>query len=305
MNSSVLPRRTLSRISLTGGLIALLAMLGGCFTQSLNFKSTASESLAAASPSQRLTIRNDVGTVKLLADPGASGVTIEVEKVGKGSSQAEADKALTEIVVSLSPHPSNQGELEGFVTHPRGMRRRGYEVNWVVTAPPSLALNVVTDVGEIMAQGFLAGGRFRSDVGEIAITDFVGPVDAQSDVGDIRVATAGPITIRTDVGDVVAHAIGAESHSIAVRTVVGAVVLDLDPNWSGKVRASTDVGAIALATQGPVQEEERTKHRFEGQIGAAAGKAVIDGSTDVGSVTIAGPSPGGADPTEPEKRQHE
>lgn len=296
MISAALRPRSFSRAALTGGLLALVALLGGCFGHSLSFKKVASESLAAPAPGQRLTIRNDVGTVTVHADPSASSVSVEVEKVGKGSSQAEADKALDEIVVSLAPHPSNQGELEGFVTHPRGMRRRGYEVNWVVTAPPSVALYVQTDVGEIEAHGFTAGGRFSSDVGDIAVTDFAGPVDAKSDVGDIRVSTSGPITIRTDVGDVVAHATGAESHSIAVRTDVGAVVLHLDPNWSGKVLAATDVGAVTLATQSAVREEKRTKHRFEGKIGDASSQASIDVSSDVGSITIAGPSPVGANP---------
>lgn len=296
MISAALAPRSFSRATLTGGLLALVALLGGCINSSLNFKKVASESLSAPAPGQLLTIRNDVGTITVRADPTASSVSVEVEKVGKGSSQVEADKALDEIVVSLAPHPSNQGELEGFVTHPRGMRRRGYEVNWVVTAPPTLALRLQTDVGEIEAHGFQAGGRFRTDVGNIAVTDFVGPVDAKSDVGDVRVSTSGAITIRTDVGDVVAHATGAESHSVAVSTDVGAVVLHLDPNWSGKVVAATDVGSVTLATQTAVREEKRTKHRFEGKIGEASTQASIEITSDVGSITIAGPSPVGADP---------
>lgn len=303
MTQLALPTRSHSRTVLTGGLLALVTLLSGCFSHSLGFKSTASESLSAATPGQRLTIRNEVGRVTLLADASASGVTVEVEKVGKGSSQAEADKALGEIVVSLAPHPSQQGTLEGSVSHPHGMRRRGYEVNWVVTAPPSVALYVVTDVGQIDAQGFTAGGQFKSDVGEIKVAGFEGAVDARNDVGDIRVSTTGPVTIRSDVGDVVAHAKGDESHSITIQTDVGAVTLHIEPQWTGKLRASTDVGAITLAALPDVREVERNRHRIVAEVGAGASQAQIDITTEVGSVTIAGPSPVGADPSAGSQQQ--
>ena len=110
-------------------LTAFLAsgFLAGCGTP---FQSRERLVLTTPLPAEKLVAINHVGDVTITADPQAREIRAEVVKIGKGSTQAEADKALRQIGVSLGPRPTGSTTVQAVAEHPQLHGFRGYEVRW-------------------------------------------------------------------------------------------------------------------------------------------------------------------------------
>lgn len=260
--------------------------LGGCSFGSRNFVSSVREELSAPGNATRLTIHNTVGDVTLRSDPSATLITAEIERIGRGSTQKEADGALDEIFVSLAEY-GDAGLVEGVVKHPGSSRRREYAVNWIITAPPGVALDISAEVGALDADGFSAGANLRTEVGAVTLRNNRGGATVRTEVGDVILETAGPIEVRTEVGAVDARVLAGDSEAITIETDVGDVSLDLFPDWIGALRVRSDVGAVTLDSGRPALEVTRSaKGRFEARLGAVESKARAEITTNVGAVRI-------------------
>lgn len=270
---------------------ASVALVGGCVSSNPRFKAEADQSLTVPATANALRIDNGVGEVEVIGIDGATEVRAEILKRGKGRTPQEAEEALAEIIVTLAPDPRSPGTLLGSVDHPRhtGLSWRGnpkqYEVEWRITAPSGMALQVVGDVGDLTVRNFRSGARLKTDVGEIRAEDVFGGLAAQTDVGDVTASASGAIDVRTDVGDIVITALPGEPGSVTIAGDVGTVSLTLPDSWEGEVFASTDVGSLERGLDSFRSDGRQSRSTMRGVVGSGSpGRVNI--TTDVGDVQV-------------------
>lgn len=273
---------------ITGAIFASLMMTGcavgagGCEEAKYSSKST--KTLTAAAESS-LRIENMVGDVKVVADPSATGVTMELTLIGKGTTQAKADEALREIVLDLND-PAGDTGVTASAKHPSngGWNGKNWEVKWVVTAPPSVKIDVDDDVGSVTVVGFERGAKVKTDVGDIKISGVMGGVVARADVGNAVVNAQGPAEVSSDVGNVKIELIG-ESHNVRATADVGNVHLVVSPGWNGKVKGKSDVGGVTSVVPGlSARADMGGGGEISGTVGNGGATATL--SADVGSITV-------------------
>jgi len=245
-----------------------------------------STSLTAELPAERLLVQNRVGTITIRSDPTATEITAEAVMIGRGHTQELADIAVTEIVVDLERSSTDRQTIEAFVDHPKPGHRKNYTVNWVITAPADIQVDVINDVGDVTVLGFHKAVSVKNDVGEVECRQNTAGTTIQVDVGDVIVEGAAPIEVRTDVGDVSATVMGQSSGAIAIRTDVGGVELWLPRDFAASVQAVTDVGSIKTKmAQGTMSKVQSANRRFNAEINGGGQR--IELATDVGNIAIA------------------
>jgi len=257
---------------------------GGC--NDAKFTSQRSQTLTAAAESS-FRIENSVGDIKVVSDPGATNVTMELTFIGKGSTQQKADEALSEITLNINDPEGDTG-VTATARHPShsGWSGKQWQVRWVVTAPPSVRIDINDDVGDITVVGFDRGVKVSTDVGDVRISGVMGGVTVRTDVGNAVINAQGPADISTDVGNVRIELL-ADSQPVKVSTDVGNVHIVVPPSWAGTVKGSADVGSVNSAVAGLTVNPDRSGGgRISGTIGPAPGTATAELKSDVGSITI-------------------
>ncbi len=284
------PRTSILRWLTPFAALSAAAATGGCVIRvggSTPFEARGSEALSASAPVTRLVVHNRVGDVIVTADPAASGVTAEAVKIGKGRTDELADRALSEISVWLQPRAGAADVLEAVSDHPDQKRGRAYAVDWRITAPPGLAIEVRADVGDVHVEGFDGPADLRTDVGDIRALQIARGVSVRTDVGDVTVKAAGPIDVRTDVGSADVAVLPGEPGSITITTDVGSAELRLPADFEGTITASADVGSITSTLAGPQTRARKIPPRdhLQTTIGSGSGRTATI-TTEVGDVRI-------------------
>lgn len=284
--------------------VAFLVFLAtGCGTP---FKSQERLTLTAPATGNELIVDNGVGQVVVRADPDAKEVSAVVTKIGKGSSENEANKALEQIQVSLASEGGN-GALRATAHQPNSSAFRNYEVNWELTAPPGLKVRVTNDVGNIHVHGIRGDVTLKNDVGttsvtcdpagtgvvsiengvgDVRVSDSYSGLSATTDVGNIQASAGGSVNLRSGVGDVKLRLRATSEKGVKVSTDVGDVFIQLATNQQGRLAANTDVGSVNLNLDGLSLREFRHRgHHASAMLGDAS-EPMIDLSSDVGNVVI-------------------
>lgn len=267
------------------------AILAGCATGGAGCGGTPFESRRAevlTAPAEAVfTLENTVGDVRVVADPAATQVRMEVTRIGKGSTQQKAAEAVDELRFDLIDTPGNDGVVVKTIqpTH-RWSSEKQYAAEWVITAPPGTRIVVTDDVGDVTVVGFQNGVRAQTDVGDLRIAGVSGPVTASSDVGDIHVNADGPAEVSSDVGDVRVEIFGSAAVPVKVVSNVGDVHVVLPPAWAGTVDGRTNVGGISGAAPGVARKGDRNGSggSLVGAIGT--GGASLTARADVGDLTV-------------------
>jgi hypothetical protein len=255
----------------------------GCGTP---FQAREQVTLTAPLPAQRLIVRNRVGDVVLHADPDATEVTAEVVKIGKGVTQAEADKALEQIRVTVAPKPGDPDTLLADVDHPAYSNSRRYEVEWRVTAPAALASEVHLAVGELHVRGFTGGTVLHCSVGDIVTLDLAGSLRAWTSTGDIRAEAAGAVDLSSGVGDIRLRLLPGEPAPVTVRSDVGDIRLRIPTDRTGRLVADTGIGSLDVRLEDlPMRVLRQRPNHFDVQLGQTT-DPLIDLTSGIGDVVI-------------------
>lgn len=264
-----------------GGLMTGCVGMSGCDSSRYTTRQAQTVTIAAE---RVFTLDNRVGDVTIVSDPAATAVTCELVKVGKGSTQANADQALSEIRVDTSDGPGDSdAKARAATPDGSGWTGRQWEVKWTVTAPPGTKIIVVNKVGDVKVRGFAAGAEITSGVGDVDVTEVTGGVSVTGNVGDVTISGDGALSAASDVGDVRVTALGGSARDITAKSNVGDVVVTLPPAWSGRVSAGTGVGKVTSSLAGlserPAGKRYGSGSSVEGVIGAGDGG-------EAGSVTV-------------------
>lgn len=262
--------------------------LGGCvFVAGGGHKHESRDqmTLTEAGGARKLILRNHVGDVFITAEPTATEITATATMIGRGKTPEAAEEALEEIVVTLDPSKSDSTIIEAIADHPSGSNRKNYVVEWRITAPSALEIEVRNEVGDIDLRGFTGPAFIKNDVGDINAIQLTQGLTIVNGVGDIDATAGGPIDVKTDVGDANIDVLAGDPRGIRVTTDVGEISLALPEQWTGTLDAETDTGDVEISLPGmPVSFTKQRDQRAKGTIGS--GEAAITLSADVGDIEI-------------------
>jgi hypothetical protein len=255
-------RRLLRSIPILG--LAILAT--GCGKP---FRATERVTLTADMPGTLLKVRSPMGDIDVHAQQDIAQVTAEAHKIGRGTSPAEAAKALGDIQVELAPDPDDPAVLVARASFPKHSVTRSYSVDWTVTAPPGAALDVKTAFGDVEAAGFDHGAKLSSDFGSI-----------KADAG-------GEVQVSTEFGDVELRLRPDNPGKVSVRSEFGDARLYIAPSRTGRLTADTDFGDVRADLSGMTAGLLRKFHgsAIEVELGGTPDPS-LDVSTDFGDVVI-------------------
>jgi hypothetical protein len=156
--------------------------------------------------------------------------TLEVSN--QGTTQVTAVQSSSQISVVERPtgdvtSDHNVAGSTGTVSShcPGGINIRDCHMDYQITMPPSVALNVRGDVGLVRLQGGPARAQIQTDAGEVSGTGL----------------GHGSYTVKTEVGRVKLTFTSAPT-LVKVSTSVGAIDVTVPGNASYRVNASSEVG---------------------------------------------------------------
>ena len=262
---------------------AVVAITAGC---SRPFSARERMALTAPMPAQRLIVRTSLGNITVNADPAATEITADVVKTGQGSTQAQAHAALGDIIVALSARQGDDQTVVATAEHPAQTPSRSYEVEWIITAPPGLAVEVYSHLGNLEINGFEKAALADSDMGDITARGLVHGIRARTDLGKVNVEGGGPVDVRTDCGDIQVHLLAENQGPVTMHSGLGDVRLRLPSNRQGRLVADTDLGSLRLKLEGILMQTLRQRgHHFDAELGGMA-EPGLDLSTDMGDVVI-------------------
>jgi DUF4097 and DUF4098 domain-containing protein YvlB len=164
-----------------------------------------------------LTLKNIAGDITVKAG-GARDATVEIVRVSRGRTDADAKLGLERVTVDVTTH----GERAEVVARYPGDRDPGYSVSvsYTVTAPAGASVNIETISGRVRVTGLQGGTAVRAVSGAIDLASCA-KVEAAKTV-------SGTITL-TDVqsdGDLEVEAISGDIHlaNVKARRVAASVV---------------------------------------------------------------------------------
>jgi len=225
---------------------------------------------AVSAPAGKLTVRNVVGDVTVVADPAATEIRAEVTKTGRGTTPGEAKRALGQINVELSSSGGDDAVV-AVADHPRGTATREYEVEWHLTAPPGVAVEVHDKFGDVEARGFTHGIRLDSDF------------------GDLTAEGGGPIRLDTEFGQIGLVIMTENPEAVRARTDFGDIDVRLPAGRTGRVTADTDFGDVDVRLESvTLRLLGQRRSRFDAELGGEA-QPSMELSTDFGDVTLHSP----------------
>lgn len=243
----------------------LCVVASGCGTP---FQARDHISLTAPLPAEKLVVRTDFGDIVVRSDANLTEIRAEATLIGKGSTPAEAEKALGEIRVSLEPKEGESAIVVAAGEHPRSGMTRRYAVQWHITAPPDIVIEARTEFGDVEVDRFNSG------------------VTVETAFGEIEVDAAGPLELVTAFGDIELRVRAANPGDVRVATEFGDVDVELPQDRAGRVLADTDFGSVnAHFGAVPIRLLRARSHHFDAELAGSA-TPLLDVTTEFGDVDI-------------------
>lgn len=197
------------------GLVVLLGPACGGFSINISFstpkraESTATET-AAMPAGARLVVSNDNGSTRVTIDPSATQATVEATRIAVGSTQADADALLAQIVVTVTaptlgdntlrvaaPRPAaatgTTGDLDFTLTNDEltivgvAATRRVAVVQLRITLPLGHEVSVTGKSGAIRAVDLDAASTLMMEDGTVRTIDARAAVAVEVERGQIQV----------------------------------------------------------------------------------------------------------------------
>jgi hypothetical protein len=215
-----------------------------------------------------LVIENRMGDVRVVGTTAASAAGdglpddrhVRVENlVRRREDLPPAPRARRPLV--LSGKTAGGGEYRVIV---HGDPRDSIRADLVVRVPPRLAVEVITDVGDVQAHGVKGEVTLRGFAGEAEVSGCPGPVSIDRSAGEMQVKgtreavevhadagsltvtdAAGPVHASTRAGEVILERVAGDDVKASVST--GQVTIGLRPGRVGSVVARARIGEADIA----------------------------------------------------------
>jgi DUF4097 and DUF4098 domain-containing protein YvlB len=197
------------------------------------------------------------GEIKITGQPGATSVIVTAElQVGSNASRLDAEAGLTQLGVLVA-----DGADEIFVqtVQPNTMDGRQYVVNYTITVPSDIAVDVTQVNGHVNVLNIesslfvevVNGNVYLSDIFGVATVD----VDNGSIDGTVTLSPGGEIILSTGIGDIDLRVPKSTSADLTAHADFGAITWDnldllnpVDTNQSLTGTLGDGAGLIDLET---------------------------------------------------------
>ena len=262
---SIRPHTAAPRLSGLLAMGALCVVVSGCGKP---FQVREQVTLTASLPAEKLVIHTEFGDIVVRGDSDATEIRAEALRIGRGSTPYEAERALDEIQVSLSPEEGKPGVVIARAEHPKSGLTRSHAVQWQITAPQDVVIEAHT--------GF----------GDVEVRDFKRGLTISTAFGDIEADASGPMQLSSQFGDIELILRAGNDGDVEVVTAFGEVYLRLPIDRVGRLVADTDFGSVDAHLQGLSTRLIRSRsHHFHAELGESA-TPLIDLLTKFGDVDI-------------------
>jgi DUF4097 and DUF4098 domain-containing protein YvlB len=183
----------------------------------------------------------DLGDIRV--DPGAGGVTIDVIRRAKTSSQSKANDLFKQFDLAFGQEGNNV-RVTGKYDHPfRWFDFFGndLDVKFVVTVPSRYNVQLGTSGGDIHVGDLNGEVRAKTSGGDLDLGHIAGVVDARTSGGDVNINGArAAVTLSTSGGDV---SVGDAASTVNARTSGGDIEVK---RVAGNLTAHTSGGSITI-----------------------------------------------------------
>ena len=206
------------------------------------------------------------GEIAITGKPGATSVTVTAElQVGSNASRLDAETGLNQLGVLVV-----EGSDEIFVQtrQPKTMDGRKYVVNYTVTVPSHLAVDVTQDNGHVTVMDIESSLFVEVANGNVYLSDIFGFATVSVDDGSIN----GTVTLPP----------GGE---IILSTVNGDIDLRIPASTSAELSALVEFGAITWNNL-DLLNAVHTIQSLTGTLGDGTG--LIDLDTRNGNIDVTG-----------------
>jgi len=259
-------RNRWNRTGLCVALALTTVFLGCCVNIGGEFRAKAhrSEDLTASPADMTaLDVSTNVGSITLKAAQ-TNEVHIAAKITVRAKTEEEAEALVHEIRIEAEP---SGDKLVVRAVKPSGFGRNQLSVDFTITAPPALALQCETNVGDIRIDDFDDRVAAKTDVGTIHCHGLRRNVDLHTNVGDIHAAydPDAPASLRA-----------------TITTNVGKIALIAPDEVSARLEAGVNVGSIE--TGRPLMVSGKIEKSIRATLGQGEGKISL--RTNVGSIAI-------------------
>jgi hypothetical protein len=206
------------------------------------------------------------GEIEITGQPGATSVTVTAELiVGSNVSRLDADTGLNQLDVIVA-----DGSDEIFVQtqQPKTLDGRRYIVNYNITVPSDLAVDVTQDNGHVTVADIESSLSVEVGNGNVYLPDIFGFATVSVDIGSVD----GTVTLPP----------GGE---IMIATGIGDIDLRIPKSTSAELSALVGFGAITWNNL-DLLNAVHTNNSLTGTLGDGAG--LIDLDTRNGNIDVTG-----------------
>ena len=158
-----------------------------------------------------LRVRDDSGNIRVTAgDNDTREIAMRAEKIVEGDLPvAELNAYLSRVEVITHLEGVDTFAIEADYPREEFSRKRvSVSVNYTITVPNRVRLDLLSHSGNVEASGARAGIKAHSDSGNAILADIAGTIEATSHSGDVSAThvmathTAQKVTLRSDSGNV-------------------------------------------------------------------------------------------------------
>ena len=260
-------------------LVAVLA--ASCAGEStVTAEETLTETFLSVS-APRLAVDTFRGRVAVTAAPGQD-ISVEVTKVGSGSSSAAAKRDLQYVGVGIQ---REGGTVQVVAARSDGGAAPGPSAAHVtVRLPAGASINIKTANGEVTVTGMAGGIIAETGNGRITVSGARGQVSARTGNGEIDIGgELLTVEARTENGQIgLSGSLSSAVHQL--RSGNGAITADLPPDSDFRLEASTITGTVSCAFNLPGADTSAKTNLFGATSPAA--KTVLAIHTNNGNISI-------------------
>jgi DUF4097 and DUF4098 domain-containing protein YvlB len=188
-----------------------------------------------------LYLDSDLGDISI--NPAASGVTIDVVRRARTSSQSKANDLFNDFDLSFAQEGNNV-RVTGKYDHPfRWFSFFGddLDVKFVITVPSRYNVQLGTAGGDIHIGDLNGQVKAKTAGGDLDLGHIAGVVEAHTSGGDVNIAGArSSVTLSTSGGDV---KVGDAAATVSARTSGGDIEIK---RAVGNLSAHTSGGSITI-----------------------------------------------------------
>jgi DUF4097 and DUF4098 domain-containing protein YvlB len=187
-----------------------------------------------------INLQNTSGTIEINGENDATEIIVEATVINKTGSSENTESIIDQIEIVSSLDKGTLLLTDKFTGQRAG---RSWMVNYIITTPSAVKLNITSKSGEINIENMSAGGSVSTFSGEIEIESCAGDFQTETKSGDILISTLnGECRGRSFSGDIEFEDINGD---IQIQNRSGDIVIN---KINGNINTSSMSGDINIGT---------------------------------------------------------